>query len=210
MFERFDSIRIINLASRGDRRRQMRHELRRVGLAQDCRVAFINAVRPDKAQPWRKIGERCCFLSHLSILEAAFADRYSVLILEDDADFTAASAQPPPSVDVLWGGHTCQPGWIEHAHCMGFSAKAVARLVPFLRDLKQQPSPPPIDGAYVDFLQANSDLTVHFCNPAVALQRPSVSDIAGAHRIDTLPLARPFVAVLRQVKREWQRRYRRS
>jgi glycosyl transferase family 25 len=207
VFAAYQRIRIINLASRRDRRRQMRRELSRVGLAGDRRVAFFEAVKPDAAAPWRSIGERGCFESHLAILKEAAEAGESVMILEDDADFTAAAGLRRPEVDVLWGGGTYHSDeHIEGTHCIGFSAQAAKRLVPFLEGLKGHPSPPPIDGAYVWFRRANPDIRVHLCAPQIAVQRPSVSDIAGARGLDRYSVARPALAVLRRIKREWRRR----
>ena len=53
MFEPFDSVRIINLPERRDRRREMMRELTTLGLANDPRVAFFPAIRPAEAGPWR-------------------------------------------------------------------------------------------------------------------------------------------------------------
>lgn len=209
MFDAYERIRIINLPARSDRRREMRQELRRAGLGGDRRVAFVEAVQPAEAAPWRGIGEKGCFHSHLNVLTEAAAAGESVLILEDDADFTREARLPQPPVDILWGGYTRRPeGRVEGSHCMGFSRRAVAQLVPFLQALSAQPSPAPIDGAYIEFTRHMPDLTVHFCHPMIALQRPSVSDIAGPSGLDNHAVARPILGLLRRFKREWQRHSR--
>jgi glycosyl transferase family 25 len=207
MFDPFQRIRIINLPSRKDRRREMLGELRRIGLAGDPRVAFFEAVQRDDPRPWRRIGERGCFESHLAILREAARAGESVLILEDDADFTRAALKPQPEAAVLWGGYTYYgDDHIEGAHCMGFSAVAAARLVPFLESLKNHPSPPPVDGAYVWFKKANPDIRFHFCSPVIAVQRPSMSDIAAPHVLDHFAFTRPLLTVLRAIKRTLRRR----
>jgi glycosyl transferase family 25 len=206
MFNAYDRIRIINLASRPDRRRQMLGELRRVGLTDDPRVAFVEAARPATASPWRSVGERGCFESHLAILREAAGAGASVLILEDDADFTRSALEQQPATDVLWGGYGLfADDHIHGSHCMGFSAHAVARLVPFLEGLASHPSPPPIDGAYVWFRRANPDVRFHLCSPQVAVQRPSTSDVAGPRGLDRIPLARPLLMALRHIKRQRRR-----
>lgn len=205
--QQYQRIRVINLPSRTDRRREIRQELRRLGLVGDPRLNFMDAVKPQQAAPWRGIGESGCFQSHLKILREAAVAGESVLILEDDADFTGAAMKTQPSSDVLWGGYTRRPGGrVEGTHCMGFSAAMVKRLVPYLEDLMGTASPPPIDGAYACFLRDNPEVQVNFCSPMVALQRPSPSDIAGRSRIDQITVARPFVALLRKLKRVWRRR----
>lgn len=206
--ERYQRIRVINLPTRTDRRREITRELRRLSLIGDDRLAFIDAVKPLHAAPWRGIGESGCFQSHLNILRAAASAGESVLILEDDADFTRAALTRQPESDILWGGYTRRPGGnVEGTHCMGFSAAAVGRLVPYLDRLLQTASPPPIDGAYACFLRDNPDVQVNFCSPMVALQRPSPSDIAVRGRIDKIVIARPLVALLRKLKRAWRRRF---
>lgn len=105
-FGAYDRIRIINLADRKDRRAEMMRELRRIGLADDPRVAFFPGIRATEAKPWRRPGERGVFLGHLAILEEAAAAGASVLILEDDADFTpAASAVSLPERGIFYGGY---------------------------------------------------------------------------------------------------------
>ncbi|MCB2114691.1 MAG: glycosyltransferase family 25 protein [Parvularculaceae bacterium] len=85
-----DAIFIINLPYRADRRAEMGAELARLGLGlDDPRVRLFEAVRPEDAGEFPSIGARGCFMSHLGVLRAANAQGLkSVLILEDDADFT--------------------------------------------------------------------------------------------------------------------------
>jgi hypothetical protein len=45
LFDGFDRIRIVNLESRADRRREMERQLARVGLSGDPRVEFFKAIR---------------------------------------------------------------------------------------------------------------------------------------------------------------------
>lgn len=84
-------IYVINLANRTDRRREMEAELDRLGVpAQSPLVSFFPAVRPDSAPPFPSIGARGCFLSHLEVLkQARTANHAAILILEDDAAFSA-------------------------------------------------------------------------------------------------------------------------
>lgn len=84
------NIRIINLAHRIDRRREVEQELAALGLAIGDDIRFEVAARPDDAGDFPTIGARGCFLSHLGVLEAAVADELaSVTILEDDLSFSA-------------------------------------------------------------------------------------------------------------------------
>lgn len=209
-FAAFDRIRIINLPSRPDRRQQMEGELRRLGLAGDHRVEFVDGVVVDDPVPFRSPGEKGVFLAHLKILEAAGAASESVLVLEDDVDFTSAAQhwQPPEDADLAYGGYYASDSSnlgdsnIIGAHCMGFSARAVQALVPFLRDLLNHDSPPPIDGAYVWFRRQRPGFVTHFAKPTVAEQRPSRSDIAPAHAFDRIPVLRGPISVARALKRK--------
>jgi hypothetical protein len=62
IFPGFDRIRIINLPSRPDRRREMEAELRRLGLAGDPRVEFVDGVVVEDMAPFRARGEKGVFL----------------------------------------------------------------------------------------------------------------------------------------------------
>lgn len=208
-FAAFDRIRIINLAHRTDRRSQMKAELARIGLGGDPRVAFFDAIASDSAAPWRANGERGVFLSHLGVLREAAAAGESVLILEDDADFTAAvsTVALKEGVEIFYGGFEAsdpqspETSDIVGAHCMGFSAGMVGKLVAFLEPLLVHESPPPIDGAYVWFRRAFPEVRTQFADPVVAVQRPSRSDIAGLRLFDRVPGVRDAVSIARRGKR---------
>jgi glycosyl transferase family 25 len=213
LFEVYDVVRIVNLPSRADRRRAMQGELRRIGLFGDPRIAFFPAFAPEVSEPWRSRGERGCFLSHLAILKAAREAGQSVLILEDDCDFTDAAfdADWGKGSDIFYGGFGAlnysdlHASDVQGSHCMGFRASVVAPLVEFLEQLAQGEAPPPIDGAYVRFRRAHPELRTSFALPQVAVQRQSPSDIAVGRFDRSWPLA--FLAgIARKLNR---RRYRR-
>jgi glycosyl transferase family 25 len=209
----FDRIRIINLPSRPDRRAQMLRELGRLGIADDPRVRFVDGVIAEDTAPFRRLGEKGVFLAHLNILSDAARTGESVLILEDDVDFTEAalSWHRPDSCDIAYGGYRASdPANLETsdiigAHCMGFSASAARALVPFLEGLLELTSPPPIDGAYVWFRRQREGFRTEFANPVIAVQRPSRSDIAEQHWFDNHPLLRLPVEAARRLKRRLAR-----
>jgi glycosyl transferase family 25 len=209
----FDRIRVINLVRRPDRRREMERELARVGLGNDPRVGFFSAVASESAAPWRANGERGVFLSHLAILRDAARAGESVLILEDDADFTPAfdDLAVDPGTQIFYGGYeAASPGSLAEsdivgAHCMGFSADIVPSLVTFLEPLQEHESPPPIDGAYVWFRRAFPDVRTQFAEPVIAVQRPSRSDIANPKRMDQIPGVRALMPLARRAKRSLSR-----
>ena len=89
LFDLFDRVVIINLASRVDRRREMQRTLSRAGCDPDGpRVSWFPAIDPRTAVGFERPGTRGCFLSHLAALNLARnAGHRRVLILEDDCDF---------------------------------------------------------------------------------------------------------------------------
>jgi glycosyl transferase family 25 len=88
---------------------------------------------------------------------------------------------------------------------MGFSARAAQALAPFLTELLDHESPPPIDGAYVWFRRQHPDFSTEFARPVIAVQRPSRSDIARPKMFDTVPLLRAPIGVARKLKRRLKR-----
>jgi glycosyl transferase family 25 len=217
VLERYDMIRVVNLPSRADRRREMKQELRRLSLDKDPRVQFFAAVAPADRGNWESRGAQGCYLSHLAILKDALAADANVLILEDDCDFTAAAtaADWGSGADVYYGGYgatdfTDLPrSNIQGSHCMGFSHLVLPSLVAFLEELALENDPPPIDGAYVRFRQLHPKVKTSFAVPQVAVQRQSASDIAPS-RFDRNPLMRLPIAILRRLNRSRYRRLKMS
>lgn len=214
LFDHFDQVRIINLKHRTDRRAQMLGELRRIGGAADPRLAFFDACRFDDAGTFTSIGARGVYHSHLAILEAAAAQGASVLILEDDVDFTAAARDTtlPADWQIFYGGHyAAQPDDLQRsdiigAHCMGFRAEIVPALAAYLRGLLALDDHPPIDGAYVWYRRAHPDIVTHFAVPPIADQRPSRTDIAELRFFDRWPGLRQAAQLARRLKRRLVRR----
>lgn len=215
LFSGFDRIRIINLPARGDRRAEMIGELRRIGLVDDPRVMFVNGVTvaADEMRPWRAPGEKGVFLAQLNVLRDAAQANESVLIFEDDVDFTPAAQTwgRDENVDIAYGGYfASDPDHLESsdiagAHCIGFSARAAEALVPFLEQLFDHPSPPPIDGAYVWFRRQREGFVTSFAVPVVAVQRPSRSDITPNRTLDRFSVLHGPVSAARRIKRRLQR-----
>lgn len=229
MFDRFDSIRIINLPHRRDRRREMVEQLRRVGLEGNPKVSFYAAVRPAEAGLFSSIGAHGCFLSHLGILKDAAGG--SILILEDDCDFAPSAAKTvlPDDLDIFYGGvlsasnpENLHDSDIIGAHCMGFSARAAALAADYLaaffapdfrpdqqaaQDPGYNPAIRPMpDGAYVWFRRAHPELKTMFARPPIAFQRSSRTDIAELRFYDRLPLLRPAASIARRVLAGWRGR----
>lgn len=222
IFDQFDRIRIINLPHRTDRRQEMERELAKVGLLGNPRVAFYEALKPKAPGVFDSIGAHGVFRSHLRILEEALAVRQSVIVLEDDCRFLPVlrTAKLKNGTDILYGGYTLASdpddlasADVEGAHCMGFSAAVLEKLVPFLQsilDLRTSFDPqvvrsdfdpavrPPIDGAYVWFRRYHPEVPTQFA--MLADQRPSLSDIAGGKWFDQIPVLRDLASQARRIK----------
>ncbi|MCF8211986.1 MAG: glycosyltransferase family 25 protein [Rhodoferax sp.] len=86
----FDQVVVINLASRPDRRREMRAQLQQIGLDFGAPgVQVFEATKPVDPAGFSSAGARGCFLSHLAVLRMARDQAArSVLILEDDVNFS--------------------------------------------------------------------------------------------------------------------------
>ncbi len=214
LFDHFDRVRVINLKHRTDRRAQMVGELRRIGADRDPRVAFFDACRFDDAGTITSIGARGVYHSHLAILEEAAAQGASVLILEDDVDFTAGARDTalPADWQIFYGGHyAAKPNDLQNsdiigAHCMGFRAEIVPALAAYLRGLLALDDHPPIDGAYVWYRRAHPEIVTHFAVPPIADQRPSRTDIAELRFFDRWPGLRQAAQLARRLKRRLVRR----
>lgn len=163
----FDRIRIINLPERTDRRREVRSEFARIGLPIDgTTVAFHDANRPTEAGGFQSIGARGCFFSHLEVLESAMSDGVdSVLILEDDLDFSKNFALDLPSAldhlrrhewGVFYGGlisctmpeernadtplaKASPDNGVQGTHFVAFSKAAISLAVPYLNEMARRP-----------------------------------------------------------------------
>ncbi|WP_156851862.1 hypothetical protein [Novosphingopyxis baekryungensis] len=213
VLEQFDRVRIVNLASRKDRRREMDRELAKVGLAGDPRVSYFPAFRPDDAGQFTSIGARGVYESQKAILREAAAAGESVLILEDDCDFRpgASDQEAVPGWDIFYGGYTAAnpedlaTSDIQDAHMMGFSRDGAQQVSAYLEALRYDGIHPPIDAAYVWFRRAYPDVETRFAIPPMAVQRPSRSDIATLAWFDKLPLVRQLASLQRSVRKRFTR-----
>ncbi len=213
IFDQFDSIRIINLPYRTDRRAEMESELARIGLLDDPRVAFFKAFQFDDPGHFSSPGARGVYQSHLAILDEAATNNHRVLILEDDCDFIAEAKSylPPKQWSIFYGGYEASDpsdllnSDIIGAHMMGFSAETAAHLADYLKNLSYDGIHPPIDGAYIWYRRAFPDVETLFAEPALGNQRPSRTDIAELRFFDKIPVVRSVVASARKVKRALNR-----
>lgn len=218
VFDIFDEIRVINLPSRKDRRARMLGELRRVGLENDPRVEFFDALSFPDAGSFTSQGARGVFHSQLEILDQAAQRGHSVLILEDDVDFVDGVENYQLAGDwaIFYGGYYADDPQDLHAsdivgaHMMGFTAEIVPQIAAYLRSISFEGIHPPIDGAYVWFRRAHPEVPTLFARPPLGNQRPSRSDIADLQFYDKIPVLRQGAAVARSVKRSFKNLFRPS
>jgi hypothetical protein len=228
---RFTQVRIINLRRRRDRRRETEAELANLGERVDGRrCAFFEAIEPDEAAGFPNPAVRGCFLSHLAVLsEACRAGVEDVLVLEDDVAFVldagrlateAVDQLSAMSWDIAYFGHALgnrpgQPGWLpvagpmRHAHCYAVRARALARLVAFLRGVTKRPAGHPqggpmhFDGALSTFVQQNPDVVAVYFSRNLAYQRPSRTDLHRPSLLDRTPILKGLAVPLRWLKRRY-------
>ena len=200
LFESYERVAVISLPARTDRRQAIR---RQIGD-----VEFFDAVRPSTPGPFSSIGHHGCYLSHLALLKPG----KSVLILEDDCEFTG-DCIVPADVDMLYGGWLEMDGdCVVGSHCVGLSARAAALAYAYLSglierrigpDAKAAREPgfnpeilPPIDGAYVWFRRNHPEIKTLFAQ--ISRQRRSRSDVTPG-RLDTIPFVRSLIDFGRRV-----------
>lgn len=232
LFDRFERIVIISLPYRKDRRREMAAQLGRLGISiRDPRVSVFDAFRPDDAGGFESIGARGCFLSHLAVLQMSSGGG-SVLILEDDTDFTQdirkrlADALPalPQDWKIFYGGGrglpasrggamtVAPPGvGITSSHFLAFNGGVIGLAASYLEAmLTRAPGDPRggpmhVDGAYSHFRADHTELVTWAATPAFGHQRASRTDIHRRKWFDRMVLVRGFVGLLRRLARRSQR-----
>jgi glycosyl transferase, family 25 len=205
----FDRIVVINLPSRADRRREMARQLAAVGLTWDApTVHRFDAIRPADRGEFPTIGARGCFLSHLGVLrEARDAGAHSLLIFEDDLDFSPNFAAQWPAVSqdlgseawsLFYGGYVIdgatplapRPTWtvspnmpVQTAHFLGVRGAAVAELVTYLETMLTRSNGDPaggpmhVDGAYSWFRREHPQHVTIAAREQLGHQRASRTDI---------------------------------
>ena len=227
---RFDSVRIINLPERTDRRREMTRELERVGANGNPRIAFFDAVRPSDPADFPSLGARGCFMSHLEILRSARADGVeTVLILEDDLNFSSDfHSESQSQLDRLFGGdwdifygayrlHAPYPGSadtslpadhaVETTPFVAFNGRVIPRVIDFLEGILTRTAGSPdygpmhVDGAYSVFRMLHPDVVTYAASPKLGYQRSSRSDISDTQPvIDRIPVLRTFANLARRLR----------
>ncbi|GAW34513.1 glycosyltransferase family 25 [Roseovarius sp. A-2] len=172
MTECLGPIRVINLVSRPDRRREFAAQLARIGLGFDHpQVSIFDAIRPDSLAGFPTLGTRGCFLSQIEVLRQARDDGLSGFVLcEDDLDFSADFEHRAPQVlealsardwDIFYGGFDAaahglvvEDGLLRLdpaqsvlcSHFMAFRRPAIEALVPYLTAITKREAGDPAGG----------------------------------------------------------------
>jgi glycosyl transferase, family 25 len=232
LLAQFERIYVINLASRADRRDEVQAQLQTVGLdLYKAPVHLFTAVRPDSTGDFPSLGARGCFMSHLGVLQnAEQAGLRSILILEDDFDFSAgfaadAQALAPQLAAADWsyfyGGYRfdglaaaqprlqlADPGWaIGTTHCVALRGDAIAQTARYLEAMLARPNGDPqggpmhVDGAYCWFRKAHPQHRTLMAVPELGDQRPSRTDIHDLNWYDRVPVVKDAVNALRKLRR---------
>jgi glycosyl transferase family 25 len=213
IFNHYDSVRVISLADRADRRRDMTREMAKVGAS----FEFFDAFRISGRGSFISAGVFGCYLSHLAVLAEASARNESVLIIEDDCSFVPGILEAPvPDVDLYWAGYDQKfgdPEVIIGAQLIGYSATAARSVTSYLASLLDPQTPadaaastmadhdpmvrPPFDGALVWFMRAHPEISTAFAQ--LATQRASRSDITPG-RFDRMPVVREIASLARRLR----------
>ena len=236
LFDYFDRTAIIHLPERTDRFTALAFELSKVGLdIRSEKVLVPHAPKPTCANGFPSRGVYGNFLSHLGIIEQAYADNLDrVLILEDDAIFSRSFKSKQQTIlnnlrsrewDMVFLGHSIKSGlpvsdtglvqfsgnflW---ARCYGVNRNAMPRVIEYLQQtIKREPDHPDggkmyIDGALSEFRRLNPDVVCLLSSPCLSVQRGSPSSLAGANWYDTKLVLREAASLARQMRDELWRR----
>jgi hypothetical protein len=225
----FEQSFVINLPSRGDRRREMRRELARVGVDfAPGSIELFPAIRPADAGNFPSLGARGCFMSHLEILRRALSEGAApVLIMEDDLSIDSrlpaierelVERLSSLSWSLVYLGHRAEvvptsanellvrsDATTTCSHFYGVSSEGLPELVRYLETVLTRPAGHPeggpmhYDGALTMFRERWPGTTL-FATPSLGRQRSSRSDVAGLKWFDRLPLVREAVGQMRRLR----------
>lgn len=228
----FEQIAIINLPERKDRKRQIKSELKRLGLNfSSPGVVLYAANQPDTASGFPSRGAHGAYLSHLNVLRQARRDGVrSLLVMEDDLliDSRLKAALPKLALEtqtiewsLIYLGHlgASRLGPVRLAntnepqqclHCYAVHQRAFDDLIAYLECCLQRPAGHPeggamhVDGAVSMFRQFHKQHSTYLVQPSMGAQRPSRSNIAQNQWYDRTPVIRECVGMARALKYQWR------
>lgn len=229
VFEMFDEIRLINLASRPDRRRSALSELERAGISsQGPRFRLRVSEKPTEAMGFPSPGVRGCFTSHREVLrDAANAGAQSVLVFEDDIAICNVDAQAVSEISrqlatmpwavVYFGYIRPQPKRFSTGlhrtdertmggHFYGIRGPMIERMVEFMDACELRPPGDPRggpmfrDGAFNHYRKLHPETAVYLASPALGVQRSSRTDLHELRLYDRLPILKSLAQSIRSLK----------
>lgn len=226
----FDAIYVINLVSRPDRLRDIKTQLSRMGLSfEDPNVNLFQSSLPMSSGEFPTRGAKGCFESHLKVLrEVETKGIGSVLILEDDADFSSDIEEtlfplmrdlskrewdiflgyPPDGFCPEESGLWLLPAYVPSVklHCYGVTKHTAHLAVPYLENIYKRPNGHPlggamhVDGAYNWFRKAHPNLKTLVSLSPIAHQRSSKTDIHPLKWFDRWPVLKDATQALRRLR----------
>lgn len=222
----FDCVRIINLADRTDRWREIVSQFSRIG-GMTPNISMFRASRPTDAGAFPSIGARGCFESHLSVLrQARDAGARRLLIVEDDLDFCRDIARRGPAMlaalaarpwSFFYGAHELDRAGdglvpldsdvnVVTASFVAIDGPVIPPLVAFLEAMLCRPAgsrdygPMHVDGAYYVFQKLHPEYAKFAAFPPLGWQRSSRSDITASGMVlDRFAATRGLAERLRHV-----------
>lgn len=225
----FESIYIINLPERKDRRKLITQELKKHNIPLiPGQVEIFPAIRPENVAGFPSIGVRGCYLSHLQIIkQAKERGLKNVLIMEDDLEISSQLREYEENIlkrlsQHDWGfvylGHQLENlekennGLIIYnkpivtAHFYGVNEIIFDRLIAFLELVQSRPpghpdgGPMHVDGAFSTFRSQNPDVLTLVACPNLGRQKPSRSSLSEKW-FESLPVIQQIAEVGRMIKR---------
>jgi glycosyl transferase family 25 len=227
LFDYFDRIAIVHLPERVDRLAALKCELGGLGLEfSSDKVSVPDAPIPREANGFASRGVFGNFLSHLGILEKAYADGLdTVLILEDDAIFSRRFALKQEVIarelrsnawDTLFVGHSIRRGLPQTAsglvrfsgsfllsHCYGVHRNIMPKMIDYFHQTAKRDQGHPeggkmyIDGAHTMFRRLHPETICIVTSPCLSVQRGSPSGIASDLWRNRQPLMKTTARSLR-------------
>ena len=230
LFDYFDRISIVHLPERTDRLALLTAELSRVGWdIKSPKVSIPHAPKPENAEGFQSRGVYGNFLSHLGIIEQAYADNLdSVLVLEDDAMFSMAFNSRQQTIadqlrsnpwDTVFLGHSIERGLPKSrsglarvsgaflwSHCYGIHRSIMPRMIDYFHQTLEREAHHPdgsrmyIDAAYTEFRRLNPDVICLVSSPCLSAQRGSPSGLGARRWYDENGMMKGAIATARATR----------
>ena len=225
--DQFVDKHVISLASRQDRRNEVRNEFTALGLDMDAMgIRWFDGLRFEEAAGFPNPGVRGCFNSHLTLLKRCAANDRPMLIMEDDVQFNWNAGNTWDSVvaspddwDIFYFGYTSPKTVTADGPIIAYDGETIggffygikphfaAQMVEFMEACLTRPAGHPLggpmyrDGAFNHYRSVMATIRTKLAKPALAKQFASRSDLVGNLPFyDRLPGLQPFTDLARRVR----------